>query len=574
MIRFRRLFSSTTDSDRAVLNSVLDIFRRAFPYYEQYATRIAGFLTGGSGRNYEVMLLVAEGRKARVLGFTLTFFFPEQRLAFLDYIASDPSRPERGIGAALYEATRELVKLKRGVGLLMDVPTDDASKLRDPADLKINRRRLAFYERYDARPIEGTRYESLTTKANAGFYTFLVHDPLDRPPRLSRAAARKFVERLLEVKAEMAKDEPKVNEIVVSFKDDPVKIREPRYVRVPPANETKRLRTIDIVNVGDGHQIHHLKEKGYVERPARVEVIMKSLAQVPFTHHAVRRYGMGPLRAVHDKGLINYLAQAKRMLAPGKLIYPNVFPIRRPDRIPRTWEMRGGYYCIDTFTPVTSTAFLAAKNAVNGSLTGADLIIDGSRLVYVASRPPGHHAERKSFGGFCYFNNAAIAANQLSSHGRVALIDIDYHHGNGSQEIFYQRKDVYVLSIHGHPSQAYPYFAGYADEKGEGEGLGFNRNMPLYPGVDDGRYLQVLDDALRHIQRFRPDILVVSLGLDTMRGDPTGSFLLSAQGIGAVGKKLGQLKLPTLVVQEGGYSLRNLRLGVRSFLLGLSESMF
>lgn len=231
--------------------------------------------------------------------------------------------------------------------------------------------------------------------------------------------------------------------------------------------------------------------------------------------------------------------------------------------------MQAGYYCIDTFTPVTANAYKAARNAVDAALTGAENIIKGSNYAYVLCRPPGHHAESKAFGGFCYFNNAAIAAQYLSKHGKVAFIDIDYHHGNGSQEIFYTRNDVYFISIHGHPRVSYPYFAGYNDEKGIDKGKGFNRNFPLYPGVDDKDYLKTLESALAIFKRYKPEYLVVSLGFDIMSGDPTGAFNISPKGMQHIGESLKAMKLPTLVVQEGGYSLRNLRTGATGFFKGL-----
>jgi len=194
--------------------------------------------------------------------------------------------------------------------------------------------------------------------------------------------------------------------------------------------------------------------------------------------------------------------------------------------------------------------------------------------VYAVCRPPGHHAERRVFGGFCYFNNAAIAAHRLSSRGKVALLDVDFHHGNGSQDIFWRRGDVLTLSIHGHPNHAYPYFSGFADERGEGDGKGRHRNYPLPEGVSDDRYLEVLGEALKEVRSFKPLWMVVSVGFDTMRGDPTGSFLLTPHALGRMGEAIGRLGLPTLAVQEGGYTLRNLRRGARAFFLGLSEAWY
>jgi len=232
------------------------------------------------------------------------------------------------------------------------------------------------------------------------------------------------------------------------------------------------------------------------------------------------------------------------------------------------WEMQAGYYCIDTFTPVTANAYLAAKTAVNVVLIGAEVVARGSGDCYVLCRPPGHHAESRVFGGFCYLNAAAIASQFLSKLGKVAFIDIDHHHGNGSQEIFYERSDVYVINIHSHPQSCYPYFAGYADETGNGEGLGYNRNFPLFPGTDEELYLKTLREALSLFRAFDPKFLVVSLGFDIMQGDPTGTFNLTKESMEAIGKELSGLSLPTLIVQESGYSLRNLKVGAQNFFRG------
>jgi acetoin utilization deacetylase AcuC-like enzyme len=271
---------------------------------------------------------------------------------------------------------------------------------------------------------------------------------------------------------------------------------------------------------------------------------------------------------------VSYLAQACKQLNPDETVYPYIFPIRRPEKKPRDKAIRAGYYCIDTFTPLSRAAYAAARAAVDCAVSGALLVEQGQPLVYSLCRPPGHHAERRVYGGFCYFNNAAIAAQMLTKRGKVALIDIDYHHGNGSQDIFYERDDVYVVSLHGHPNHSYPYFSGFADEVGTGAGKGCNRNFPLAEGVDDARYLETLQTALRGVRQFKPATLVVSLGFDIMKGDPTGSFLLTPRGMEEVGEALANLGIPTLVVQEGGYSLRNLARGPRGFFLGLCRRWF
>jgi acetoin utilization deacetylase AcuC-like enzyme len=177
------------------------------------------------------------------------------------------------------------------------------------------------------------------------------------------------------------------------------------------------------------------------------------------------------------------------------------------------------------------------------------------------------------FGGFCYFNSAAIAANYLSRYGKVAMLDLDYHHGNGQQDIFYKRKDVLTISIHGHPSFAYPYFCGFTEEKGEGEGLGFNVNYPMKEQLHGGEYLKVLEKAVEKVRRFKPDYLILLLGLDTAKGDPTGTWSLGSTDFYRNGQLSGSLKIPTLVVQEGGYRNRVLGINARHFFQGFKDSI-
>jgi len=573
MIQFRRLSQVSTRRDKERLGAVLKLYQDSFPYSPQYATQIGKFLNPAVEQDFEVVLLLAEGAKSRVLGFSFAFYFSDLGCAYLDYLVSDPERKHRGIGTALYEATRELFMLRKCRAIFMDVPPDEKDKLKETFRLATNKRRLAFYEQYDARPVINTQYDCVSTPANQGHVTYLVCDHLGKAKPFKRADLKKAVARFLFVKGGMTREDPKTQEIIASIKDDPIQLRPPVYAKpkMLPA-EKKLLNKIDVVNVGNAHQIHHLKEKGYVERPARIDALLRGIDGMSVVYHKVKTFPTSHIKAVHDAGLLNFLSKAAQRLSPRELLYPTVFPIRRPERIPKSRDMQGGYYCIDTFTPLTANSYLAARNAVNGALSGAELICKGSAdRVYVLCRPPGHHAERRVFGGFCYLNNAAIAANYLSKEGRVAVLDIDYHHGNGTQNIFYARKDVHFTSIHGHPIQAYPYFSGYSDEKGEGEGLGYNRNFPMRPGVDDAKYLKTLSEACSVIKRFKPEFLVVSVGYDIMKGDPTGTFMVSPEGMKRIGETLGKLHLPTLLVQEGGYSLPNLKMGSRNFIAGISK---
>ena len=184
-------------------------------------------------------------------------------------------------------------------------------------------------------------------------------------------------------------------------------------------------------------------------------------------------------------------------------------------------------------------------------MTAAEQVLEGARLTYALVRPPGHHAERRAFGGFCYLNNAAIAAHYLSRYGRVAVLDIDYHHGNGTQDIFWARADVLTVSIHGHPNFAFPYFSGFRDEQGDGPGRGCNLNLPLPEDADPPTYRRALAVALQRIRRFEPAFLVVSLGFDTAAGDPTGSWHNRPEDFRKIGEAIGTLEPATLVIQEG-----------------------
>jgi acetoin utilization deacetylase AcuC-like enzyme len=405
-----------------------------------------------------------------------------------------------------------------------------------------------------------------------------VFDGLGRNLPLRRDVAREIVRGILEKKYAKYCPPEYVRMVVDSFRDDPVRLREPRYrkreaVQGVPAGVPEDLKIRLVVN--RDHVIHHIRERGYVEAPVRVPAILREIEPTGlFVTVERKRFSEEHIRKVHNPDMVEFIKRMSASLSPEESVYPYIFPIRNAQRMPADLEIRAGYYEIDTFTPLNGHVFPAARAAVDCGLTAAECLTVGYRLAYALVRPPGHHAERRVFGGFCYLNTAAVAADYLSRWGRVAVLDIDYHHGNGTQEVFYERRDVFTVSLHGHPHFAYPYFSGFPEEKGRGLGTGFNFNFPLPESITPQRYKLALGRALRRIRAFRPVFLVVSLGLDTAKGDPTGTWPLRARDFDDIGRIIGSLGLPTLVVQEGGYNTRNLGLNARHFFAGLYRGYY
>lgn len=230
-----------------------------------------------------------------------------------------------------------------------------------------------------------------------------------------------------------------------------------------------------------------------------------------------------------------------------------------------------GRYSFDATSPFVAGTWQAARTSANVALTAADLIRGNERFAFAACRPPGHHATRDYCGGYCYLNNNSLAAQSLLNAGasRIAILDVDYHHGNGTQSIFYERNDVLTISLHADPKLEYPFFLGYEDEPGGGVGHGFNVNFPLPFGTDWASYQPALDSAMAHIRRFRPDALVVALGLDTFAGDPTTHFSIESDDFTRMGAAIASLGLATVVVLEGGYSVEHIGTNTVNFLGGL-----
>ncbi len=282
-------------------------------------------------------------------------------------------------------------------------------------------------------------------------------------------------------------------------------------------------------------------------------------------------HGLAPILAVHDPGYVDFLQSAYAEYPSAKIanepIVPGSFFSRRSRRKPQSARGLLGYYGFGTGSPILEHTWEAAYWSAQCALTAADLVRGGEKSAYALCRPPGHHAAQDLFGGFCYLNNAAIAARHLES--RAAILDIDFHHGNGTQEIFYADPTVLYCSLHAHPDLDYPYYWGEACETGEGPGEGTNRNFPMPLGVNDEDYLRVLDKALECIIQFQPRILVVSLGLDIAQGDPVGGFQITPRGFTVIGRRIADLNLPLIIVQEGGYLLDTMAHNLLCFLTHL-----
>jgi acetoin utilization deacetylase AcuC-like enzyme len=310
----------------------------------------------------------------------------------------------------------------------------------------------------------------------------------------------------------------------------------------------------------------------YMENPDRMDRILKALQEMDWAEVTEPRdFGLDPIYAVHDKDYVDFLSSAwtewLRSEAEDKsTLLPATFALRRHPPRPMSLLGRAGYYMMDLSACIVEGTYAAALASANCALSAALTVATGNRSAFALCRPPGHHAGRDYAGGYCFINNAAVAANWLSTRGNVALLDVDYHCGNGTQDIFYERADVLTISIHANPHFEYPYYAGYVDETGSGRGLGFHKNVPLEKGTDDMRYLSALDEALHCLREFAPRHLVVSAGMDIYADDPLGKIRVSTQGIGELGKRISALDLPTVIVMEGGYNNEALGKNMVEFL--------
>jgi len=308
------------------------------------------------------------------------------------------------------------------------------------------------------------------------------------------------------------------------------------------------------------------------ETTARAENILGALRANPdlFAIEAPKTRPLGALRDSHSYNLLT-LYNTARQLPDGETFYPSVFPREGNVKGDPTTLKQAGCFCFDSGTPLSNRTFDAAAWSAACAYEGAKLVKRGAKCVYALSRPPGHHASREFFGGYSYFNNTAIAARYLKRTGTVAIIDIDFHHGNGTQSMFYRDDRVLSISIHGDPREFYPFYSGFPTETGAGKGEGYNLNFPLPAKTSFAEWMQIFEqNVLPAVRHFSPEFLILAAGFDTYIKDPIGDFTFETKDYETVGAHVKALDLPTLVVQEGGYYTPDLGANVVSLLRGLA----
>ncbi len=311
------------------------------------------------------------------------------------------------------------------------------------------------------------------------------------------------------------------------------------------------------------------------ECPERMQYVLDRIQEVHLGEIITPEdFSLDPVLRVHDPGFVDFLHscwidwQAEGFR--GEAI-PCVFPARgMQQRIPDHIEGRMGYYAMALETSISEGTWPAARASVNVALTAQSKVGRDEDAVFALCRPPGHHASQDQYGGYCFINNAAVCAQAFLDQGasRVAILDVDFHHGNGTQSIFYGRKDVLFVSLHGDPRAAFPHFLGYADETGTGTGEEYNHNYPMGPGTAYETWCEALTDACQKIRRFSPDSLVISLGVDTFEHDPISFFRLTSEDFQRYGGVIAELNLPTLFLMEGGYAVEEIGINTVNVLTG------
>ncbi|HHK73656.1 MAG TPA: histone deacetylase family protein [Rhizobiales bacterium] len=329
------------------------------------------------------------------------------------------------------------------------------------------------------------------------------------------------------------------------------------------------------------HEPKHFMANGVVrpspEQAARIDVLRRGAEAAGCGFAAPDDAGLAPIAALHSPEYLTFLQNIHRrwqfIEGASEEVIPNIHPLSRTDNYPKSAVGQAGFHQADTACPIGAHTWEAAYWSAQVAVTGADMIAAGARAAYALTRPPGHHAFGDAAGGFCFLNNAGIAAERLRAKGfRPAILDVDVHHGNGTQGIFYGRDDVLTVSLHADPERFYPFFWGQSHERGEGAGRGYNLNLPLARGTGDEDYLKILDIALARITAFGADAVVIALGLDAYEGDPFKGLAVTTPGFARIGAAIAGLGLPTLFVQEGGYLCDELGQNLTHVLTGFEAA--
>ncbi len=315
------------------------------------------------------------------------------------------------------------------------------------------------------------------------------------------------------------------------------------------------------------------------EAPERMDYVLEQINETELGEIiAPREFSMKPILRIHDPKFVDFLEtcwEKWRALGYGGEAIPTIQPVRGMRlRIPDHIEGQLGYFSLSIETSISEGTWEAALASAKVALTAQSLLNEGENAAFALCRPPGHHAASDMLGGYCFFNNAAICAQAFLDQGakRVAILDVDFHHGNGTQSIFYDRADVMYLSLHGDPEHAFPHFLGFVDESGRAQGEGFTHNYPMPPNTSYSEWFKALEDSCSKIKTYAPDALVVSLGVDTFEDDPISFFKLKSDDFRHYGRYLGKLDLPMLFIMEGGYAIEKIGINTVNVLTGFEDS--
>jgi acetoin utilization deacetylase AcuC-like enzyme len=316
------------------------------------------------------------------------------------------------------------------------------------------------------------------------------------------------------------------------------------------------------------------------EKPERMDQILARLKEVSFgTLIEPDAHGLAAVHRIHDPGYVKFLETAwdrwQKEVGVEGFVTAYMFGMRGMKQKPGdSLYAQLSCYTFDVCVPIVAGTWEAITDAVDATLTAQKIVQGGERSAFALCRPPGHHASQDLAGGYCFINNAAVAAQAFLDQGasRVAILDVDYHHGNGTQRIFYERPDVLYVSIHGRPEEEYPFLMGFADERGDAAGEGYNLNLPLPKGTAWNTYGPALERAIAAVKDYRPDVLVVSLGADAYKLDPVSAFKLESEDFSEIGRMIAGIDLPTLFVMEGGYAVEALGINIVNALAGYSAA--